>query len=183
MEQPAGPGEAPMAAIAKFVTPPVKPVSLDEIDIRLLTALQEDSRRSQRAVAREVGLSAPAIGDRIARLERLGVIQAYTIRIGWAEAGHPMVAHLSLSVAAGADLSAIIDGLREIPELIAAHVVTGQWDVLARFRLADQLALQNLLLAKIWQIPGIQRVETNLELVVANGAIPLHGLAATESHK
>lgn len=182
MEQPVAPGHSPMAAIAKFVTAPIKPVSLDEVDVRILAALQQDSRLSQRALAKEVALSAPAIGERIARLERLGVIQAYTIRIGWAEAGHPMVAHLSMSVAAGADLAAIIDGLRQIPELIAAHVVTGQWDVLARFRLADQLALQNLLLAKVWQIPGIQRVETNLELVVATGSAPLHGLTG-QAHR
>lgn len=176
MEQPSAPGQAPMAAIAKFVTAPIKPVSLDDVDVRILAALRQDSRLSQRALAKEVGLSAPAIGDRVARLERLRVIQGYTVRIGWAEAGHPMVAHLSMSVAAGADLAAIIDGLSQIPELIAAHIVTGQWDVLARFRLADQLALQNLLLGKVWQIPGIQRVETNLELVVTNGLAPLHGL-------
>ena len=183
MEQTGSPGAVPMADVARFVSEPVTAVSLDEFDIRVLSALQADSRRSQRSLAQEVGLSAPAIGDRIARLERLGVIQAYTIRVGWAEAGHPMVAHLSLSVAAGADLAAVIDGLRAIPELIAAHVVTGQWDVLARFRLADQLALQNLLLGKVWQIPGIQRVETNLELVVANGSMPLHGLAPRDARK
>ena len=72
-------------------------------------------------------------------------------------------------IGAGSDLAAVVEALRRIPELAAAHIVTGQWDVLVRFRMRDQVDLQNVLLGQVWQIPGIQRVETNLELVSVSG--------------
>lgn len=161
--------DTPLESVARFIGPPVQKVALDDIDRQLLQALRVDGRLSHRALAQSVPLSAPAIGDRVARLERLGVIRGYSARIGWAEAGYPMVAHLSISVAAGADLAAIVDSLGELPELVELHIVTGQWDVFARFRIADQLRLQNLLLGQVWQIPGVQRVETNLELASIEG--------------
>ena len=161
--------EVPVASMARFIGAPVQKVSLDDIDRQILDALREDGRLSQRALAQSVPLSPPAIGERVARLERLGVIRGYSARIGWAEAGYPMVAHLAISVGAGADLASIVDALGEIPELIELHIVTGQWDVLGRFRIADQASLQNLLLGRVWQIPGIQRVETNLELASIEG--------------
>ncbi|MDH6180183.1 Lrp/AsnC family leucine-responsive transcriptional regulator [Microbacteriaceae bacterium SG_E_30_P1] len=154
----------PMSRIAAFATAPQAAAALDDIDRQLLVALSHDGRKSHRALAREIPLSPPAIGERIARLERLGVIQGYTVRIGWPEVGFPIVAHLAISITAGADLAAIMDAISELPELEAAHIVTGQWDVLVRFRVADHRGLQTLVLAKVWQIPGIQRVETNLEL-------------------
>jgi Lrp/AsnC family transcriptional regulator, leucine-responsive regulatory protein len=164
---------APMSSMARFVGAPVTPVSLDDVDRRILRALGEDARRSQRALSQIVRLSPPAVGERIARLERLGVIRGYAVQVGWAQAGYPMVAHLAISVGAGADLAAIADALAAVPELVELHVVTGQWDVLARFRIADHAHLQHVLLGEVWQIPGIQRIETNLELVSIPGRAAL----------
>lgn len=164
-----------MGAVARFIGPAVEKVPLDDIDRQLLQALREDGKLSQRGLAQIVPLSPPAIGERIARLERAGVIRGYSARIGWAEAGYPMVAHLAISVAAGSDLAVIVDELGDVPELIELHIVTGQWDLIGRFRIADQVSLQRLLLGRVWQIPGIQRVETNLELASIEGKISLFG--------
>jgi len=160
----------PMAALAELIPPPAAPASLDDLDVQILRALREDARKSHRALAKEIPLSPPAIGDRIARLERLGVIRGYTLDVGWAEAGYPMLVHMSISLGTGSDLLLVVDGLRRIPQLAAAHIVTGQWDVLVRFRIRDQIDLQNVLLGEVWQIPGVQRVETNLELVTIPGS-------------
>lgn len=162
-------GAEPMAGLADLIPPPAQPASLDELDVQIIRALRADARKSNRALAKEIALSPPAIGDRISRLERLGVIRSYSIEIGWAEAGYPMIVHMSIAVGAGSDLAAVVDGLRSIPQLAAAHIVTGQWDVLVRFRMRDQVDLQNVLLGRVWQIPGVQRVETNLELVSVEG--------------
>src|ERR1700709_592146 len=69
---------------------------LDDVDRQILVLLSTDSRRSQRAMARELGMSALAVGERIARLERLGVILGYGIRVGWDAAGFPMTVYLTI---------------------------------------------------------------------------------------
>jgi Lrp/AsnC family leucine-responsive transcriptional regulator len=160
----------PMAALASFIKRPVPAVPMDEVDIDLLRMLAADSRLSQRALSREISLSPPAIGERVARLERLGAIRGYTLDIDWAALGYPMAVHIPVTAAPGADLGHIIDELRKMPELDDVHIVTGQWDLIARFRLRDQGHLQEILLGRVWQIEGIQRVETFLELSRFTGA-------------
>lgn len=167
---PASAGSSPMAGLSDLIPPAAPAVALDDLDVQIIRALRADGRKSHRALAKEVPLSPPAIGERIARMERLGVIRGYTVELGWAASGYPLLVHMAISIGAGSDLAAVVDGLRQIRELAAAHIVTGQWDVLVRFRMRDQVDLQNVLLGQVWQIPGIQRVETNLELVSVAGS-------------
>ena len=81
-----------------------------------------------------------------------------------------MSVHIPMTAAAGADLGAIIERLVEMPELEDLDIVTGQWDLIAKFRLRDHTHLQEVLLVRIWQIPGVQRVETFLGLGNYRGA-------------
>ncbi len=151
---------------------------VDDLDIELLRRLSTDSRLSQRALSREVSLSAPAIGERVARLERLGVIRGYTLDIDWAALGYSMAVHMTMTAAPGADFGNIVAELRLMPELEDVHIVTGQWDLIARFRLRDHVHLQEVLLGRVWQIAGVQRVETFLELARLTGDGPLGSHAA-----
>ena len=167
---------APPSKLAQIIQRPTPKAPLDEVDVALLKALNEDSRLSQRALSREVALSAPAIGERLGRLERLGVIRGYTLDLDWAALGYSMSAHIPMTAAAGADLGAIIEQLVEMPELEDLDIVTGQWDLIAKFRLRDHAHLQEVLLVRIWQIPGVQRVETFLGLGNYRGAGALSDL-------
>src|SRR5262245_48604766 len=67
-----------------------KRIRLDEVDIKLLKEVVRDSRVSQRALARAIGMSAPAVADRIARLENAGVIKGYRAELDLAALGRPM---------------------------------------------------------------------------------------------
>jgi DNA-binding Lrp family transcriptional regulator len=90
-------GRGPLADLSEVVGHPPPPVQLDRVDLRLLALLAADARVSQRKLARELNMSAQAVGARIARLERAGVIQSYTIRINWPAAGYPLQAYLSIT--------------------------------------------------------------------------------------
>ncbi|MFF1879705.1 Lrp/AsnC family transcriptional regulator [Leifsonia sp. NPDC058230] len=161
---------ASASKLAQIIQRPTAKAPLDDVDVALLKALNDDSRLSQRALSREVGLSAPAIGERLVRLERLGVIRGYTLDLDWAALGYSMSVHIPMTAAAGADLGVIIEHLVEMPELEDLDIVTGQWDLIAKFRLRDHAHLQEVLLVRIWQIPGVQRVETFLGLGNYRGA-------------
>lgn len=157
-----------MAGLSKAVARARPAVPLDHIDHQLLALLAEDPRLSQRQLAQRVGMSPPAIGERIARLERHGVIRGYTIDVDWAAVGRPVLVYIPMTIAAGSDLEQLVEDLRAIPELDELTVVTGGYDLMARFRLRDHAHLQELLLDRLYPIPGLRRFETFLSL----GEIP-----------
>jgi DNA-binding Lrp family transcriptional regulator len=154
----------PLAGLAEVATPAAPQVEVDDLDIALLRALATDSRQSQRALARAVGMSPPAIADRLARLERTGAIRGYRVDIDWAALGVPVVVYLAVTAGPGMDLSQIIRVIRELPETQDMTVVTGSLDLLVRLRVRDQMHLRDLLLNTIFQIPGVLRTETFLSL-------------------
>ena len=64
-------------------------IEIDEMDRSLLKIVQEDARLSFREVARRVGMSTPAVAERIRKLEGLGVISGYAARVERAALGQP----------------------------------------------------------------------------------------------
>ncbi|WP_439593482.1 Lrp/AsnC family transcriptional regulator [Microbacterium sp.] len=161
---PARPLRSPMSNMTREVEKPRPVVELDEIDRKLLFLLADDPRASQRQLAREVGMSPPAVGERIARLERQRVIRGYTTIVDWSALGYPGLVYIPMTLATDAVLSEILTELRDIAELTELVVVTGSFDMIARFRIRDHAHLQALLLDRIWPIRGLQRIETFLSL-------------------
>src|SRR6266536_823825 len=153
---------APLAKLAEVSSPSAPRVEVDELDLALLRALATDARQSQRALARKIEMSPPAVADRLARLERSGAIRGYRVDIDWAALGFPVVVYLAVTAGPGMDLSEIITAIRALPEAEDMSVVTGSLDLLVRLRVRDHAHLRELLLAKIFQINGGQRTETFL---------------------
>jgi Lrp/AsnC family transcriptional regulator for asnA, asnC and gidA len=139
-------------------------VSLDATDLRLLRLLSRDARFSQRSLAREMSMSAPAIAERIARLERQRVINGYGVRVDWSALGYQTTVYLTITAVPGYQLGLVMDELANIPEIDEVLLVTGPFDMLVRMRARDEGHLRNLLLNRIWQIEGIQRTETSITI-------------------
>ncbi|HEX3922463.1 MAG TPA: Lrp/AsnC family transcriptional regulator [Streptosporangiaceae bacterium] len=157
----------PLARLADVASPTTPKVDVDELDLALLRELAIDARQSQRALARAVKMSPPAIADRLSRLERAGAIRGYRVDLDWAALGYPVVVYLAVTAGPGMDLSQIIEAIRALPEAQDMSVVTGGQDLLVRFRVRDHTHLRELLLNSIFQIPGVQRTETYLSLADA----------------
>jgi Lrp/AsnC family transcriptional regulator, leucine-responsive regulatory protein len=154
---------APLSGLVDVASPPRTPVRLDDIDRRLLALLARDARVSQRGLARELRMSPPAIGERIARLERAGVIRGYRVDVDWSALGY-VTGYLAVTAMQGADQSEIMRALHQLPEVQDIAVITGSMDMLARVRVRDYTHLRQFLLDGVWQMPGIQRTETFLSL-------------------
>ncbi|MEA9984532.1 MULTISPECIES: Lrp/AsnC family transcriptional regulator [Subtercola] len=146
---------------ARFEQPEV---DLDSRDIALLRELSRDSRQSQRALSRKVGMSPPAVAERLARFERTGVVKQYSVAIDWERLGLGVVAIVNLTLRPAQDRQAVVDALTAMVELEQLTVVTGRYDLTARFRIADQGHLRELILDRIPELPGILRTETLLGL-------------------
>lgn len=117
---------------------------LDEIDRAILDLLLNDSRISLRALGSHVGLSAPAVRDRVLRLEDIGVIEGFGVRLNARALGFSLEAVLRIEPLPG-KLRAVENTLLEMPQVVECSMVTGEDCFVARLLLRDVTELDRLL--------------------------------------
>lgn len=98
---------------------------LDEVNRRLLRELDAEPRITMSALARRVGMSAPAVTERVQRLERAGVITGYRTQISPAALGLPVTAFVRIRPAAR-QLPKIADLAAAIPEISECYRISGE---------------------------------------------------------
>lgn len=98
---------------------------LDEVNLRLLGALRDDPRLPMAELARRVGMSAPAVTERVRRLEEAGIIGGYRLDLDPAALGLPLAAYVRVRPNPG-QLARIADLARQIPEIAECHRITGE---------------------------------------------------------
>lgn len=134
--------------------------SLDRVDLDLLNALADDHRATVVALADRLGLSRNTVQARMARLERSGVFQSFERAMSPAALGMPIEAMVSVIVRQ-ADIPRITAEIAEIPEVIQAHGLSGQIDLMVRVAARDTQHLFDVD-ARILSIEGVERTETSL---------------------
>jgi Lrp/AsnC family leucine-responsive transcriptional regulator len=98
---------------------------LDAVNVRLLAELHDNPRLGMSELARRVGMSAPAVTERIQRLERAGVIRGYRLDIDPAALGLPVLALVRVRPGPG-QLPKIARTAQETPEVVECHRITGE---------------------------------------------------------
>jgi Lrp/AsnC family transcriptional regulator, leucine-responsive regulatory protein len=98
---------------------------LDDVNLRLLHELEAEGRLGMAELGRRVGMSAPAVAERVQRLERAGVIAGYHAEIDPAKLGFPVAAIVRIRPAPG-QLARIPDVARETPEVVECYRITGE---------------------------------------------------------
>lgn len=118
-------------------------IDLDDINIELLDLLQDDGRMSYRELGERVGLSAPAVTERVRRLEQLGVIRGYRAVVDYEALGYPLLCVIRLNSPRGA--SGVDDVVEGMPEVIESNRVTGSESHVIRARARSTNHLEDLL--------------------------------------
>jgi Lrp/AsnC family leucine-responsive transcriptional regulator len=98
---------------------------IDATDRSILTELQAEARISNAELGRRVGLSAPAVSERVVRLERTGVITGYHAHVDPKALGYPIGAVVRIRPAAQ-QLRKIPEVARDTPQVVACHRITGE---------------------------------------------------------
>jgi Lrp/AsnC family leucine-responsive transcriptional regulator len=136
---------------------------VDDIDRRLLSTLLEDARTSWADLARQVGLSAPAVQERVRKLEREGVLRGTTARVAPAGVGLGVSALVGLQQREGVDADDIVEGLRQVPEIEDCWFVAGDEAFVVKVRVADLDDLDRTLRV-LRHVPGVTRTRTTVVL-------------------
>ena len=117
---------------------------LDSRNLRLLRLLRDDPRTSVSELARRIGMSAPAVRDRLHRLEEAGVITGYRLEIAPQALGYPIAAYVRVRPMPG-KLPKIAELAERMPQVVECHRVTGEDCFILKVYLEELDALNRIL--------------------------------------
>lgn len=98
---------------------------IDPVNLRVLEELQRDPRLTMSELGRRVGMSSPAVTERVRRLEEAGVISGYRLELNPGALGLPITGYIRIRPSPG-QLSKIAELAQQIPEVVECHRITGE---------------------------------------------------------
>lgn len=122
----------------------VKHELLDEVNTRLLTELHADPRVSMSELGRRVGMSAPAVTERMQRMQRAGIITGFRMDVDPAALGRPVTAFARIRPSPG-QLPKIAALAEQLPEVTECHRITGEDCFLVKFHVPSVAAVEGVL--------------------------------------
>lgn len=144
------------------------PVRFDAFDLAILRQLLVDSRRTLQEIGTAVKLSPTTCWTRIKRLEAEGVIRKYGVEVDRARLGYRDTVIVQLTLESHTDETLYEFGrvLAEIPEVMDAYLVSGDYDYYIRIAVKDTRDYERLLREKLYKIPGIRHSKSSFVLRV-----------------
>jgi Lrp/AsnC family leucine-responsive transcriptional regulator len=136
---------------------------VDDIDRRLLDALRENGRETYAELARKVGLSAPAVHDRVGKLEAAGVISGYHAAVLPTALGLGVTALIGIIQSDSGEHDDIAAALEQVPEVESCWFLAGEESFMIMVRVADVAALEHTI-GRVNRIRGVARTRTTVVL-------------------
>jgi len=139
---------------------------LDKFDLAILAVLQRDARASLQEISSLVGLTSTPCWSRIKRMEKEGVIQGYSVRLDSAAIGftETVIVQVTLESHTDETLFEFGQALEEIPEVLEAYLVSGDYDYYIRIAVRDTRDYERLLRERLYRIPGIRHSKSSFVL-------------------
>ena len=131
------------------------PNAIDELDARIITSLREEPRIGVLELSRRLGVARGTVTARLEKLQSRGVVTGFGPDLDPAELGYPVLAFVFLEIVQGRLDDAVVD-LREVPEVLEAHSVTGARDLLCRVVARDNGHLQDVI-NRMVRHPAVRR--------------------------
>lgn len=139
-------------------------ITLDAIDRKILRFLIRNARMPFLEIARECGISGAAIHQRIRKLDESGVILGSRLIVNPKMLGFDVCAHIGIRLNDPQLLSQTMDRLKEVPEIVECHFITGAYNILAKLYCLDNEHLMRTIFDDILSIPGVATTQTYISL-------------------
>ena len=137
---------------------------MDALDHSILDLLQQNGRATQLELSREVGLSQPAVAERIRKLEERGVITGYTARVDAKKLGKDITAFIGVTIEHPKYFEGFAKKVMAMPEILEAHRVAGQDSYILKVRTSNTRTLDQLLVETLRTISGVTKTNTTIVL-------------------
>jgi len=135
----------------------------DAVDRKILERLRTEGRTTHAQLAKETGLSAPAIGERVRKLEQAGVIRGYQAVLDPGLVGLAICAYVQIAPQPRKPAQDLVERLLTLPEVEELHAVAGNYAYIAKVRVATPAAL-DAFLDRLFMLEGVERTETTMVL-------------------
>lgn len=119
-------------------------MKLDNIHWKILKILQKNARLSNTEIARQVGISSPAVAERIRKMEDLGIIQGYYTKVSHYETGHQLKAIITLRAFMGR-LKPFLEIVKNFDEVVNCYRITGNENIIMEVVLNNQRHLEKFI--------------------------------------
>lgn len=142
------------------------PVELDDVDKRILAALQEDGRLTNVELAERAGLSPSPCLRRVRILEEEGIIRGYQAVVDQRQVGLPVSVFVSVKLEKQREdaLQRFEKAVRAFPEVLECYLMTGSRDYLLRVVARDLADYERFLKATLTRIEGVASIESSFAL-------------------
>ena len=117
---------------------------LDATDWKLLESLQQDGRISYRELGQKIGLSTPAVSERVRKLEDAGVITGYSAKLDLGKLGRDITAFVSVNTRPESN-EPLQKFVQKTPEVLEAHYITGQASFILKIALRSISSLEDFI--------------------------------------
>lgn len=145
-------------------TPPLPQIGLDENDVKILLQLQSHARKKRNELAEEIGLSVPAVSERMRKLEEeRAIVKGYYTKLGARELGLDVAAFIFVTVESSTLYPAFLEHAAKHPEIQEVHAITGDGSHLLKIRTWNTSTLEQLL-SEIQSWKGVKKTRTNIVL-------------------
>jgi len=136
---------------------------LDALDLGLLDGLQRNARSTFAELGALVGLKAPAVHDRVKRLEQRGYLRGYAARLDGPKLGLGLVAFISAYTTQEVTYQRFTGAVASLPEVVEVHSVAGEESFVLKAVTSSTQHLDDLL-TRIKALPGMARTKTTIVL-------------------
>lgn len=137
---------------------------MDKIDLTILDILKKDSRQPMSLISERVGLTKPAVIERVRKLKTSGVIQQYTIKVDRARCGQSILAFISVKIDRTGNTSNFKNTITKFPSVLECHKVAGEYDYLLKVVTTDLPHLNQFLSQNLKQVRGVGEIKTMITL-------------------
>ena len=138
--------------------------TLDATDRKILRYLIKNARTPFLEIARECGISGAAIHQRIKKLEDMGVIQGSRLVVAPKSVGFDVCAFISIRVSDITQQQDTVERLKEIPEIVECHYITGSYNLMVKLYCIDNEHLMRTIFDKILHVQGVSSTQTYMSL-------------------
>lgn len=119
-------------------------IRIDELNWGILQCLQSNSRESFASIGRKVGLTAPAVAERVKKMEDMGIVEGYKAKISHYKVGYQLKAIITLRAFMG-KLKPFLEMVRSLEEVLNCYRVTGNENIIMEVVLKDQFHLEKFI--------------------------------------
>ena len=137
---------------------------IDKIDQKILTYLIGNARMPFLEIARECGISGAAIHQRVKKLEDAGIITGSRLEVDPKALGHDVCAYIGIQISEANLFDDVVAALKEIPEVVECHYITGKYSVFIKLFCRDNNELMHFMTKVLHSIPGVSMTETFFSL-------------------